>query len=59
MPPMTYKKLAEHLRNTTGQEISYQRIQQIEESVLKKLRELLKDDPLIIEFLSGTTDVNS
>jgi len=48
---MTYKKLAAHLEDVTGREISYQRVQQIEASVLRRLRKLLEDDPVIIEYI--------
>ena len=51
MSPMTYKKLAAHLEAATGKEISYQRVQQIEASVLRRLRKLLEEDPVIIEYL--------
>ena len=48
---MTYKKLAARLEAATGKEISYQRVQQIEASVLRRLRKLLEEDPVIIEYL--------
>jgi DNA-directed RNA polymerase sigma subunit (sigma70/sigma32) len=59
MPPMTYKKLAAHLEAATGKEISYQRVQQIEASVLRRLRKLLEEDPVIIEYLKETVDASA
>ena len=56
MSPMTYKNLAAHLEDVTGREISYQRVQQIEASVLRRLRKLLEDDPVIIEYIKETVD---
>jgi len=52
---MTYKKLAAHLEAATGKEISYQRVQQIEASVLRRLRKLLEEDPVIIEYIRENT----
>ena len=59
MSAMTYKNLAAHLEAVTGREISYQRVQQIEASVLRRLRKLLEDDPVIIEYIKETVDASA
>jgi hypothetical protein len=51
MKPMPYKQLAAHLKDTTGKKISHQRVQQIEATALRRLRKLLEEDPVIIEYL--------